>query len=154
MFLKQKQGNLEIITRGEGFTNITSLINSWILEQQILEGVIFITALHTSCSLTINENADKRVLDDLTNYFNAIVPEKEFYGLTNNNNKIQYKHSEEGLDDMPAHIKTALTTTTLSLSIKNRKLVLGTWQAIYLWEHRYASNNRNIYLHTIGEIDS
>ncbi len=153
MTLNQAFTEIEIATKGEGFTNLTSQINSWIRKTSIKDGIINIMALHTSCSLTINENADYRVLEDLSQYLKAIVPEKKFSSINNDSNPIEYSHKEEGLDDMPAHIKTSLTSTTLSLSIQNTKLVLGTWQAVYLWEHRYAKNNRKICLHAIGEFN-
>ena len=152
MTLEQAIGDLEIITEGEGFINITTYINSWIEENRIQKGILNITCLHTSCSLLINENADNRVLKDLTEYLKSIVPEEEYSSIKDNRIKIKYTHSEEGVDDMPAHIKTALTTSCLSLSINNAKLVLGTWQAIYLCEHRYSSHIRRLFLHSIGEL--
>ena len=152
MSIEQTMGSLEIRTSGEGFTDITSLVNKWIEAKGILKGIINITSLHTSCSLIINENADNRVLKDLNEYLKAIVPEEEYFSIKDHQKKIKYSHSEEGIDDMPAHIKTALTTSCLSLSVNNSKLVLGTWQAIYLCEHRYSNHNRKILLHSIGEI--
>ena len=152
MALEQVLGNLELKTNGEGFINITSSINSWIKSNRIEKGIINITVLHTSCSITINENADSRVLKDLSAYINAIVPEEYFCSINNKTKPLHYTHSEEGIDDMPAHIKTALSNTCINLSIENSQMILGTWQAIYLWEHRYSSNNRNLCLHAIGTI--
>tara|TARA_Y100001968_G_scaffold298869_1_gene309066 strand:+ start:1071 stop:1532 length:462 start_codon:yes stop_codon:yes gene_type:complete len=152
MSLEQVLGNLQIQTNGEGFINITSSINSWIRLNGIEKGIINITVLHTSCSITINENADSRVLKDLSEYIKAIVPEEYFCSINNKNKKLHYTHSDEGIDDMPAHIKTALSNTCINLSIENSEMILGTWQAIYLWEHRYSRNIRNLCLHAIGNI--
>tara|TARA_B100000029_G_C17523690_1_gene940861 strand:- start:51 stop:512 length:462 start_codon:yes stop_codon:yes gene_type:complete len=140
-------------TDGQGFLDITSHVNNWINENKIDQGILIITTQHTSCSLTINENADPRVLQDLSSYMNALVPERGFKPNNGKENEISYKHNDEGLDDMPAHIKTTLTCSTLSLSINHNKLVLGTWQAIYLWEHRYLRHSRRILLHAIGSIN-
>ena len=150
--MNQILSELTFETTGEGFVNITSHINNWITSNKIIKGILIISCKHTSCSLTINENADPRVLKDLLNYIKAIVPEKRFISLDGNFTKTSYLHSEEGLDDMPAHIKTMLTNSNLSLSIEDSRLVLGTWQAIYLWEHRYSGNSRRLHLHAIGEI--
>lgn len=153
MPLDQVLGSLEIKTNGEGFRDLTSPINSWIKKNGIEKGIINITALHTSCSITINENADSRVLKDLSEYIKAIVPEEYFCSIKDNSNKFKYTHSDEGIDDMPAHIKTALTNTSISLSINDGEMVLGQWQAVYLWEHRYMGNNRTLCLHAIGEMN-
>lgn len=150
MNFSQRLDYMKILTTGEGFTDITSKINSWVNNTKIKRGIINITSLHTSCSLTINENADPRVLKDLSTYFKTIVPELGVYS-SNKNKQIQYTHNDEGIDDMPAHIKTALTSTCLSLSIDKGNILLGTWQAIYLWEHRYNEHLRNICIHAIGE---
>tara|TARA_Y100001968_G_scaffold80319_1_gene71470 strand:- start:2865 stop:3320 length:456 start_codon:yes stop_codon:yes gene_type:complete len=138
-------------TNGEGFINITSQVNEWISSNKIDTGILVVSCKHTSCSLTINENADPRVLKDLSAYMKAIVPEKGFSSINLKEEWQEYLHSEEGLDDMPAHIKTMLTCSSLSLSIIKSKLVLGTWQGIYLWEHRYSKNSRHLNLHAIGE---
>ena len=113
-----------------------------------------LSSQHTSCSLTINENADPRVLEDLSSYMRAIVPEKGIKPINKDERYVSYRHNDEGVDDMPAHIRTMLTNTSLSLSINKSKLVLGTWQAIYLWEHRHSSHSRNVYLHAIGEVQT
>ena len=151
MSLEQRIKRLEITTKGEGFTDITTNINSWIEDSEVSRGLVNITSLHTSCSLTINENADRRVLNDLNEHMKAIVPEISFFSINNDKKKSFYTHKEEGIDDMPAHIKTSLTNSCLTLSIDQSKLVLGTWQAIYLWEHRYIGQIRRICLHAIGE---
>ena len=148
--MKQFISQLSIKTSGEGFINITNEINSWIKANQITEGILIINSLHTSCSFIINENADPRVLKDLESYMKAIVPEKGFKSILKDEEKKEYLHCEEGLDDMPAHIKTALTSSSLSMSIQNSRLSLGTWQAVYLWEHRYSNHIRTINLHAIS----
>ncbi len=149
--MDQTLSELTFNTSGEGFNNITSCINSWIASKKIIKGILIISTKHTSCSLIINENADPNVLKDLSRYMKSLVPEKSFIALDGESNPKEYLHSEEGLDDMPAHIKTMLTCTTLSLSINQGELVLGTWQAIYLWEHRYTSHSRKLNFHAIGE---
>ena len=151
MQLDQAIERLKVSTHGEGFTDITKMINSWIRDSGITKGIINITSLHTSCSLTINENADERVLNDMSCHMKAIVPEIGFHSLDGNKNKFLYTHKEEGIDDMPAHIRTSLTSTCLMLSIDQSKLVLGRWQGIYLWEHRYSNNYRDLCIHAIGE---
>ncbi|MBM5817312.1 MAG: YjbQ family protein, partial [Cyanobacteria bacterium K_Offshore_surface_m2_239] len=109
-----------------------------------------INVLHTSCTLTINENADPRVLADLTAYLRALVPQEGSRSLSGQGPLRPYVHDDEGPDDMPAHIRTALTCTSLSLSFHQRRLVLGTWQAVYLWEHRAHPHRRRIGLHLLG----
>jgi len=142
---------IQFQNNGEGFINITPKIDNWIKRKGFWKGLLTITSLHTSSSLTINENADPRVLEDLLNYINAIVPKNGFKSLNGGNELTKYKHQEEGDDDMPAHIKTALTSTCLNLTINERKIVLGTWQGIYLWEHRKRNQQRKINLHAIGD---
>ncbi len=148
--MKQILSELSVETPGEGFTDITSTINEWIVRNKISQGILVISIQHTSCSLTINENADPRVLEDLSSYMRALVPEEGVRPIGGEGQYFAYQHSEEGADDMPAHIKTALTCSSLSLSIDKGKLVLGTWQAVYLWEHRYLRHSRQICLHAIG----
>ncbi len=149
--MEQILSELTFNTPGEGCLNISRDINDWIASTKLIQGILIISTKHTSCSLIINENADPNVLKDLTNYMRALVPEKAFISLDGKSNKQQYLHSEEGLDDMPAHIRTMLTCSSLSLSVSNGKLILGTWQAIYLWEHRYAKNQRRLNLHAMGK---
>lgn len=108
-------------------------------------------ALHTSCSLTVNENADPRVLRDLTTYLRALVPQEGVQPISGLGGLRAYSHGDEGPDDMPAHIRTALTSTSLGLSFDQGRLLLGTWQAVYLWEHRTAGNLRSLSVHLIGE---
>ena len=150
--MQQILSTLYIATPGEGFTDITSKINQWIITNKIIKGILVLSVQHTSCSLTINENADPRVLEDLSSFIKALVPEEGINHQGGSMEHAPYQHSEEGADDMPAHIKTSLTCTSLSLSIENCRLVLGTWQAIYLWEHRHLKHSRKIFLHAIGEV--
>ncbi|WP_269622516.1 secondary thiamine-phosphate synthase enzyme YjbQ [Prochlorococcus marinus] len=151
--MEQFLNEISVNTKGEGFIDITSNINNWIKEKNIIQGILVISTKHTSCSLIINENADPRVLEDLSNYMKSIVPERSFKPINGKGDIQEYLHSEEGVDDMPAHIRTTLTSTNLSLSINNSRLDLGTWQAIYLWEHRYSRNIRKINLHSICEAE-
>ena len=135
----QALDELVVRTPGKGFTNITPLLNEWIAKTQMETGLLTLYAKHTSCSLTINENADPRVLKDLDEWMADAVPEHR-----------RYLHDDEGADDMPAHIRTALTSQTLSLSVSESQLLLGTWQAVYLWEHRSAAHTRTITCHLFG----
>ena len=142
---------INFITNGEGFTNITNDLNLFIQTNNFHSGIINLTSLHTSCSLTINENADPNVLKDLKKFMQSIVPHNCYSSLSKNSEEIYYEHYQEGVDDMPAHIKTALSNTNLSLSFQKGKIILGTWQAIYLWEHRFNQKERSINVHIIGE---
>ena len=127
-------------TKGQGFYDFTEGTLGWLSKQKIKNGILNINILHTSASLVIQENADSDVLHDLKNFFDKIAPM---------DNKL-YKHTTEGKDDMPAHIKSALTNNQLTLSIKNKKLMLGTWQGLYLFEHRLEQHTRMLSLHLIG----
>ena len=131
---------IKINTSGQGLYDFTSKTVSWLNELEIKNGLLNINILHTSASLTIQENADPDVLYDLKNFFHKLVPM---------DNKL-YKHTTEGKDDMPAHIKSALTNNQLTLSIKNKKLMLGTWQGLYLFEHRIEKHTRTLSHHIIG----
>ena len=133
-------GDIELDTNGTNLIDITRHIASWIKINKFEKGILNLYILHTSASLLIQENADPDVLEDLLNFFSKIAP-------TNNN----YKHQSEGKDDMPAHIKSSLTNTSLSISVHQSKLMLGTWQGIYLFEHREKSMTRKVKLHFIGE---
>ena len=138
--MKQLFHEIKINTEGQGFYDFTSKTVSWLNKQEIKNGILNINILHTSASLVIQENADPDVLDDLKNFFQKLVPM---------DNKL-YKHTTDGKDDMPAHIKSALTNNQLTLSIKNKKLMLGTWQGLYLFEHRLEQHTRVLSLHFIG----
>jgi secondary thiamine-phosphate synthase enzyme len=148
--LQQVLRHLEASTSGEGFTDLTAALNGVVSASGLATGMAVISVLHTSCSLTINENADPRVLIDLTAYLQALVPREGTRPLSGQGPLRPYDHDDEGPDDMPAHIRTALTCTSLSLSFHNRQLVLGTWQAIYLWEHRARPHRRRLCLHLLG----
>jgi len=138
--MKQEFLNLEIKTNGQKLYELTYKICNWIKENNFNNGIINLSIQHTSASLIIQENADPDVQTDLINYFDKLVPM---------NNKL-YTHITEGKDDMPAHIKSALTNNQISLSIRESKLLLGTWQGIYLFEHRTSPQNRGIILHYLG----
>ncbi len=145
---------LNFITNGDGFIDITDELKLLIKKGNFHSGILNLTSLHTSCSLTINENADSNVLKDLKKFMNSIVPLNCYTSLSQDREKIYYEHFQEGEDDMPAHIKTALTNTNLSLSFQEGNIILGTWQAIYLWEHRFSPKKRSISVHIIGEKNS
>ena len=142
---------LKFITNGEGFIDITDELNLFIQENNFHKGILNLTSLHTSCSLTINENADPNVLKDLKKYMQSIVPYNCYSPLSKHKEEIYYEHYQEGADDMPAHIKTSLTNTNLCLSFQKGQIILGIWQAVYLWEHRFDNKERNISVHIIGE---
>ena len=149
--MEQIFSKLEFITNGEGFIDITNDLNLFIKKNNFDSGILNLTSLHTSCSLTINENADPNVLRDLKKYIQSIVPYNSYLTLSKNREEISYKHYQEGADDMPAHIKTSLTNTCLSLSFQGGNIMLGTWQAVYLWEHRFDQKKRVLNVHIIGE---
>ena len=131
---------IKITTNGQGLYDFTNQTVSWINKQKINNGILNINILHTSASLLIQENADPDVLHDLKKFFNKLAPM---------DNKL-YKHTTEGIDDMPAHIKSSLTNNQLTLSIKDKKLILGTWQGLYLFEHRLEKHTRVLSHHLIG----
>ncbi|MDC6468830.1 secondary thiamine-phosphate synthase enzyme YjbQ [Candidatus Pelagibacter sp.] len=139
--MRQDFFNLEIKTNGLKLYEFTGKIHNWIKKNNFNNGIINLSIQHTSASLIIQENADPDVQNDLINYFDKLVPM---------NNKF-YSHTTEGKDDMPAHIKSALTNNQISLSIKNNRLLLGTWQGLYLFEHRIEKQNRVIVLHYLGD---
>ncbi len=149
--MEQIFSKLKFITHGEGFIDITYDLNLCVEKNNFRSGILNLTSLHTSCSLTINENADPNVLRDLKKYMQSIVPYDSYLTLSKNREEISYRHYQEGADDMPAHIKTSLTNTCLSLSFRDGKIMLGTWQAVYLWEHRFDQKERIINVHIIGE---
>ena len=137
----QKFFNLVVNTSGQRLYEITDKTIEWIEKNNFTNGMLNMSIQHTSASLIVQENADPDVHKDLINYFDKLVPMDE---------KL-YIHSSEGKDDMPAHIKSALTNNQISLSIKESKLILGTWQGIYLFEHRLDSHKRTIVHHYIGD---
>ena len=149
--MEQIFSKLNFLTNGEGFTDITDDLNLFIKKSNFHSGILSLTLLHTSCSLTINENADPNVLKDLKKFMESIVPHNCYNSFSREREEVYYTHSQEGADDMPAHIKTALTNTNLSLSFQKGNIILGTWQAIYLWEHRFSPKERSISIHIIGD---
>ena len=132
---------LTVKTKGQGLYNFTKETTDWVKKQKIHNGILNLNILHTSASLTIQENADPDVLYDIKNFFDKLIPMNNDF----------YKHTTEGIDDMPAHLKTMLTNTQLTLSVKNKKLILGTWQGLYLFEHRLKNQNRTISYHLMGD---
>lgn len=149
--MRQSLCQLSLQTSGEGFTDISAALNAEIARSGLRSGLATFHVLHTSCSLTINENADPRVLRDLAAYLQALVPQEGVRPVSGRGNLRPYLHDDEGPDDMPAHIRTALTATSLSLAFEAGRLVLGTWQAVYLWEHRAIPHRRHLSLHLLGE---
>ena len=139
--MKQEFFNLKIKTSGQKLYEFTDQTIHWINKNNFKNGMLNLSIQHTSASLIVQENADPDVQSDLINYFDKLVPM---------DNKL-YVHTIEGKDDMPAHIKSALTNNQISLSIKESELLLGTWQGIYLFEHRLEEQNRTIIHHFIGE---
>ena len=139
--MRQEFLNLQIETKGSSLYEFTNKTINWIKEKKLNNGILNLSIQHTSASLIVQENADPDVQTDLLNYFNKLVPM---------NDKL-YIHTTEGKDDMPAHIKSALTNNQISLSIKKNELLLGTWQGLYLFEHRLEKQKRNIIHHFIGE---
>ena len=139
--MRQEFFNLELDTNGQSLYEFTNQTNQWINDNEFNNGIINLSIQHTSASLIIQENADPDVQTDLINFFNKIVP------MDNS----LYIHTTEGKDDMPAHIKSALTNNQISLSVKNNELLLGTWQGLYLFEHRIEKQNRLIVLHYLGD---
>ncbi len=132
---------LIVKTKGQGLYDFTKETIDWLKKQKIHSGILNLNILHTSASLTIQENADPDVLYDIKNFFDKLVPMNNDF----------YKHTTEGIDDMPAHLKTMLTNTQLTLSVKNKKPILGTWQGLYLFEHRLENQNRTISHHLMGD---
>ena len=136
-----KSHRLQVSTRGKGLYEITGQIAAWLESAGAESGLLTIFVQHTSASLTIQENADPDVIHDLNAFFNRLVAE---------DNRL-YRHTVEGPDDMPAHIRAALTLTQLSIPLEGGRMALGTWQGVYLFEHRAAPHKRSILLHLIGE---
>jgi secondary thiamine-phosphate synthase enzyme len=149
--LRQSLQELSLATSGEGFTDITAALDREIAASGLGLGLANLTCLHTSCSLTVNENADPRVLADLAAYLRALVPQEGVRPLSGEGPLRRWVHDDEGPDDMPAHVRTALTATTLALPFRQGRLALGTWQAVYLWEHRARPQRRRLSLHLLGE---
>ena len=140
--MKQEFYNLQINTNGQKLYEFTNETINWINKNNFKNGMLNLSIQHTSASLIVQENADPDVQTDLLNYFDKLAPM---------NDKL-YTHTTEGKDDMPAHIKSALTNNQISLSIKDSELLLGTWQGLYLFEHRLHPQKRTIIHHFLGEI--
>ena len=140
-YLKYGQGEIKIITSGQKMYEITDDVNAWIKKEEISGGQLTIFIKHTSASLCIQENASRDVLEDIDNFLKKLVPE----------NPTLYRHNIEGKDDMPAHIKSMLTQTSLTVPVRDKKMNLGTWQGIFLLEHRINSLERKINFTLIGE---
>jgi secondary thiamine-phosphate synthase enzyme len=138
--MRQVQDQLTIRTSGRGFTDVTSKVRAFLAAHSCESGLMTIFCRHTSASLLIQENADPSVRSDMEAYFERIAPESPVY-----------EHDTEGPDDMPAHLRTALTQTHLAVPVVGGQLALGTWQGIYLFEHRRAPHTRELVLHLIGE---
>ena len=139
--MRQEFFDLYIKTNGQKLYDFTEKSIEWIKDKNFTNGILNLSIQHTSASLIVQENADPDVKTDLLNFFDKLVPM----------DKKLYIHSSEGKDDMPAHIKSVLTNNQISLSVKNNELLLGTWQGLYLFEHRIEQQNRTIIHHFIGE---
>ena len=139
--LSQGTHEFEINTRGRGFYELTRPVSTWVRESGITTGLLTLLVRHTSASLLIQENADPTVRQDLERFFSRLVPEGDPL----------FRHTSEGPDDMPAHIRAALTAVSLSLPIVAAQPALGTWQGIFLWEHRHQAHPRRVIAHFIGE---
>ena len=139
--MKQNFDEITFYTKGRGLYDITFLIIDWAKKQEIQDGLLTLLIQHTSASLLLNENYDSDVQKDLESFFSRLVKDGDSL----------FVHTIEGDDDMPAHIRTALTQTNLSIPIKNKKLLLGQWQGIYIFEHRYNEFDRKVRIHLIGQ---
>ncbi len=139
--MKQATRHITVATRGKGLYNCTSQIAGWLRSLDISTGILTVFIQHTSASLVIQENADPDVVLDLNEFFERLVREDERW----------YRHTLEGPDDMTSHIRSALTQTQLSIPVENKHMSLGTWQGIYVFEHRKIPHNRTLVLHVIGE---
>jgi len=139
--LRQTSHEFSVSTRGRGFYEITRDVVAWVKQSGIKEGLLTLHLRHTSASLLIQENADPEVRRDLERFFSRLVPDGDPL----------FQHTCEGEDDMPAHVRTALTAVNLSIPVNGGQLALGTWQGIYLWEHRLEPHSRRVAAHIIGE---
>lgn len=139
--MQQSFGEIIKATSGRGLYDISPDLDSWVNNQSIKDGLLTLHIQHTSASILINENYDSDVLVDLENFFSRLVVDGDHH----------FTHTTEGPDDMPAHIRTALTQTNLSIPVKNNKILLGQWQGVFVFEHRYGDFKRKVKLHLIGE---
>ena len=138
--MRQATGELSVATRGQGLYEVTREVADWLEAQAIGSGLLTVFCRHTSASLTINENAAPAVRRDLQRWIAAVAPESG-----------RYEHDDEGPDDMPAHLRATLTGVSLSIPVTGGAMALGTWQGVYLFEHRTAPQRRRVVLHVIGE---
>ena len=138
--MRQEFFNFEINTNGQKLYEFTEQVGDWIKKNNFKNGILNLNIQHTSASLIVQENADPDVQTDLINYFNKLAPMDSSL----------YTHTTEGKDDMPAHIKSSLTNNQITLSVKSGKIILGTWQGLYLFEHRLAPQSRKILFHFLG----
>ncbi|HSU56332.1 MAG TPA: secondary thiamine-phosphate synthase enzyme YjbQ [Candidatus Dormibacteraeota bacterium] len=139
--MRQAIHEIRVATRGRGFYEFTERLQSWVSEQGFQTGLLTLLVQHTSASLVIQENADPDVRRDLETFFSRLVPDGD----------PEFVHTAEGEDDMPAHVRACLTAVSLSIPITQGRLSLGTWQGVYLYEHRHASHQRKIAVHCLGE---
>jgi secondary thiamine-phosphate synthase enzyme len=139
--MKQASGTLRIETHGQGLVEFTDAVLAWVADTGVSEGLLTLFCRHTSASLLIQENAARAVRTDIQDYFATIAPE----------DPERYAHDDEGPDDMPAHLRTALTGVQLSIPVQGARPVLGTWQGIYLFEHHRRPHRREIAVHLIGD---
>jgi secondary thiamine-phosphate synthase enzyme len=139
--LRQGQHEFAIRTSGRGLHEFTDAVQEWVRQSGLRTGLLTLHLRHTSASLLIQENADRDVQRDLEAFFARLVPDGDRL----------YVHTAEGDDDMPAHVRTALTAVNLSLPITNGRLALGTWQGLYVWEHRHLPHTRRVVAHLLGE---
>ncbi len=139
--LRQAQHELRVPTRGRGLYAFTGIVADWVAQNRFTSGLVTLHVRHTSASLLIQENADPDVRHDLENFFARLVPDGDPL----------FAHTVEGDDDMPAHVRAALTAVNLSIPVSHGRLALGTWQGIYLWEHRRSPHTRAVTAHFIGE---
>jgi secondary thiamine-phosphate synthase enzyme len=139
--LRQSQTTLAFDTRGRGLLEITRFVVDWVAACNMQAGLLTLFVRHTSASLLVQENADPDVRADLERFFTRLVPDGDAL----------FRHRDEGVDDMPAHVRAALTAVQLSIPLADGRLALGTWQGIYLWEHRLRAHRREVVLHLLGE---
>jgi secondary thiamine-phosphate synthase enzyme len=139
--LRQFTTSMTVETRGRGLLEVTRPVTEWVDEAGLATGLLTVFVRHTSASLLIQENADPDVRGDLDRFFARLVPDGDPL----------FRHRDEGADDMPAHVRAALTATQLSIPLSDGRLALGTWQGIYLWEHRTRPHRRELVLHLLGE---
>jgi secondary thiamine-phosphate synthase enzyme len=139
--MRQVKNHLIVATDGQRLYDITDRVRAWVSAEDIAQGLLTLYLHHTSASLLIQENADPDVLHDLNAFFRRVVPEDMRH----------YRHTQEGPDDMPAHIRAALTTTHLTIPVEDGKPDLGRWQGVYLFEHRASPHERRITMHLIGD---